>query len=165
MDLTVFIALTVVALAIQAGVLVALYVALRKSSGKMEALAEEVRTKLLPAAETAHSMLLDFRPKLETAITNMSETSAVVRSQVERLDATVSDVIDRARLQVIRTDELVSRTLDRVEDTTEILQEAVISPIRRLSGLIRGVGAGIEFLAGRRRQRDRVTVPQDEMFI
>lgn len=165
MGLTVFIALTVVALSIQAGILLAMYLALRKTSGRMEALAEEVHTKLLPAAETAHSMLVDFRPKLETTVENLSGASTIVRSQLERLDATVNDAIDRTRLQVIRADELVTRTLDRVEDTTEIVHHTVISPVRQLAGLIQGVSAGLGFLLGQRQRRDGATVPQDEMFI
>ncbi|HUK23931.1 MAG TPA: hypothetical protein VLV49_05075 [Terriglobales bacterium] len=165
MGLTIFIALTVVALAIQAGVLVALYIALRKASARMEVLGEDIRTKLLPAAESAHSLLVELRPKLETAATNLSESSTMVRSQLERLDATVNDAIDRTRLQVIRADELVSRTLDRVEDTTEIVHHSVISPVRQFAGILRGVTVGLEFLMGSRRRRDGVHVPQDEMFI
>jgi hypothetical protein len=90
---------------------------------------------------------------------------------VERLDATVDDVVDRARLQIIRTDELLSRTLDRVEETSEMVQRTVVSPVRQFSGLIQGVTAGIEFLLGNRGRRNggsresRRPVPQDEMFI
>src|SRR2546430_10187790 len=67
-------ALTAAAVALQAGILVALYLAVRKSSARMEALATEVKTKLLPTAETVHSMLTDLRPKIETLLTNASET-------------------------------------------------------------------------------------------
>jgi len=94
-----------------------------------------------------------------------------VRTQVERMDATVSDVVDRARLQVIRADELLSRTLDRVEETSDIVHNTVVSPVRQFAGLIQGVTAGIEFLLGNRGRRNggsreaRRPVPQDEMFI
>jgi hypothetical protein len=165
MGLTIFIALTVVALSLQAGILLAMYLALRKTSGRMEILAEEVHAKLLPAAEIAHAMLAEFRPKLETTVDNLSEISTIVHSQMDRLDATVNDAIDRTRLQVIRADELVSRTLDRVEETTEMVHHTVVSPVRQLAGIIQGVTAGLGFLVGQRRQREGVTVPQDEMFI
>jgi hypothetical protein len=71
--------------------------------------------------------------------------------QMERVDSTISDIIDRARLQVIRVDEMVTRTLDRVEETTEVVQHTVISPVRQLSGLFAGLNAGIGALFGRRR--------------
>jgi len=80
--------------------------------------------------------------------------------------------VDRARLQIIRTDELLSRTLDRVEETSDMVHNTVVSPVRQFAGLIQGVTAGIEFLLGGRRGRRnggsreaRRPVPQDEMFI
>jgi len=164
--LPIFIAITAAAVVIQAGILVAMYLAVRQSTARLEALSTEVTTKVLPAAEIVHSMLVEFRPHLETLVTNVSETSTLVRGQVERLDATVSDAIDRTRLQVIRADELLNRTLDRVENTTDLMHKTVISPVRQLAGLIQGITTGLEFLIGaRRRRRNGVPVPQDEMFI
>jgi len=163
--LPIFIAVTAAAVVIQAGILVAMYLAVRQTSAKVEILATEVRTKVLPAAEIVHSMLVQFRPHIESVVTNVSESSTMVRAQIERLDATVSDAIDRTRLQVIRADELLNRTLDRVESTTDMVHKTVLSPVRQLSGLVQGITSGLEFLLGARRKRNGVPVPQDEMFI
>jgi hypothetical protein len=166
-----FIALTGIAVALQAGVLLAMYLTMRKSSAMMEALAVEVKTKALPSLETAQAILTELRPKLTVIVDNLTETTRSVRAQVERMDATVDDVVDRARLQIIRTDELLSRTLDRVEETSEMVANTVVSPVRQFSGIIQGVTAGIEFLLGNRSRRNggsregRRPVPQDEMFI
>jgi hypothetical protein len=51
-----FIALTGAAVLLQAGMLVALYLSVRKSSVRMEALAVEVKTKALPASCAACPM-------------------------------------------------------------------------------------------------------------
>ena len=161
-----FIAITAAAVVIQAGMLIGMYLATRKTSARVEALAGEVRTKVVPTVEIAQSMLTELRPKIETLVTNVSESSAAVRAQVERLDATFSDVLDRTRLQVIRADELVGRTLDRVEQTTDMVHNTVVSPIRQASGLVQGLSAGFEFFfSGKRRQRNGRPVAQDEMFI
>ena len=167
-----FIALTGAAVVLQAGILAALYLAVRKSSARMEALAVELKTKALPTLETTREILAELRPKLTLIADNLAETTHSVRSQVERVDATVNDVVDRARLQIIRTDELLSRTLDRVEETSDMVHNTVVSPVRQFAGLIQGVTAGIEFLLGGRRGRRnggsreaRRPVPQDEMFI
>ncbi len=164
--LPIFVAVTAAAVVLQAGILVALYVAVRKSSSRMEALASEVKEKVLPTADTARSIMTDLRPKIDTIASNVSESFTVVRGQIERLDASVSDVVDRARLQVIRADELLNRTMDRIEDTSDVVHRTVVSPVRQFSGLIQGVTAGVEFFfGGKRRRRSDVTVPQDEMFI
>ena len=164
MDLTIFIAVTAAAVVLQAGILLGMFLAVRKTSARMEALAEEVKTKVLPTVATAQAMLVELRPKIETAVTNVSETTTMLRAQLQRIDATVSDVIDRSRLQVIRADDMVTRTLDKVEETTERVQEGIVSPVRRLNGMIRAVTAAFEYLTHARR-RGGVTVPQDEMFI
>ena len=166
-----FIAVTAAAVVLQAGILTALYVAVRRSSARVEALAVEVQAKALPALAMSQAMLTELGPKLTVIADNLMETTHSVRSQVERMDATVSDVVDRARLQIIRGDELLSRTLDRVEETSDMVHNTVVSPVRQFAGLIQGVTAGIEFLLGGRGRRNggggeaRRPVPQDEMFI
>ncbi len=164
--LPIFVGVTAVAVVIQAGILVALYVAVRQTTSRMETLATEVKDKVLPTADTAQSIMLDLRPKIDNIANNVSETSTVVRGQLERIDATVTDVVDRTRLQVIRADELLNRTMDRIEETTDVVHRTVVSPVRQLSGLIQGLTAGVEFLiGGKRASRRDATVPQDEMFI
>lgn len=169
--LNLFIALTGLAVMLQAGILLAMYLAMRKSSARIEAIATEVKTKVLPTIEQAQTMLTEVRPRLQVIAANLEHTSTTVRSQVERMDATVNDVVDRARLQVIRADELLSRTLDRVEQTSDMVHKTVISPVRQLSGLMQGITVGLEFLFGGRGRRngggrdERRPVPQDEMFI
>ncbi|MGA2100935.1 MAG: hypothetical protein ABSG34_07500 [Candidatus Sulfotelmatobacter sp.] len=167
----IFVALTGLAVLLQAGVLLAMYLAMRKSGERMEILVTEVKTKLMPSVEQAQEMLVEMRPKLEVIVDNLQDATTVLRSQVQRVDATVNDVVDRARLQVIRADELFSRTLDRVEQTSEMVQKTVVSPVRQLSGIMQGITVGLEFLfAGRGRKNgggreERRPVPQDEMFI
>ena len=166
-----FVALTGAAVLLQAGVLVALYLAVRKTSARLEAVSEELKAKALPALDTAQSMFIELRPKLQVVADNMMETTNTVRSQVERVDATVNDALDRARLQVIRADEMLGRTLDRVEYTSDMVTKTVVSPVRQVSGIIRGVTAGVEFLLSNRARKNgdsrgtRRPVPQDEMFI
>ena len=166
--LTAFIVIAAVAIVIQACILIAMYLAMRKSSERMEAIATEVKSKVLPTVELAQTTLTELRPKLQTITDNVTHSTTLLRSQIERVDATLNDVIDRARLQVIRADELVGRTLDKVEETTDLVHHTVTSPVRKLSGVLAGVSAGMEYLRnhrGRKPRRDGVSVPQDEMFI
>jgi hypothetical protein len=163
--LTISIAVTSAAVVLQACILVAMYLSMRRSSAHFEALAEEMKGKVLPTVENANTMLADIRPKLDTILTNVSDSSTVVREQIQRIDATLSDLVDRSRLQIIRADEMLTRTLNKVEEATDTVQKTVVSPVRQLSGLAHGLGVGIEAFLGKRRKREPVSVPQDEMFI
>ena len=165
--LRIFIAVTTFAIVVQAGIMVGLYLAVRKSTAKMDALAAEVKSKALPTIETVQSLLVEMRPKINVMTTNFSESSTLVRNQLGRIDATLTDALDRARLQVIRADELLNRTMDKVEETSEIVHKTVISPLRQVNGLMAAISTGVEVFLGQKRRHPKngAGVPQDEMFI
>ena len=165
--LKIFIAVTTFAVVVQAGILVGLYLAVRKSTARMEDLATEVKTRVLPTVETAQNLMVELRPKIDVISNNLAESSDLVRNQLGRLDATVTDVLDRARLQVIRADELLNRTMDKVEETSEVVHKTVISPLRQVNGLMAAISTGVDVFLGQKRRHPRNGggVPQDEMFI
>jgi len=163
--LIVFIVVTAFAVVLQAGILAGMFFAMRKTSAKVESLAEEMKTKVLPTAELAHSMIAELRPKIENVVDNVSVSTTVLRTQVERIDATLTDIVDRTRLQVIRADEFVNSTMDKLEETREAVTRTVVSPVRHISGLMHGVTAGLEAFFSRTRDREPTNAPQDEMFI
>jgi hypothetical protein len=165
--LKIFIAVTTFAVVAQAGILVGLYLAVRKSTARMEALATEVKSRVLPTVETAQNLMVELRPKIDVISNNLAESSDLLRNQLGRLDAAVTDVLDRARLQVIRADELLNRTMDKVEETSEVVHKTVISPLRQVNGLMAAISTGVDVFLGQKRRHPRNGggVPQDEMFI
>jgi hypothetical protein len=172
--LKLFIAVTAFAVLLQALIMVALYLAVRKSAARMEALATEVKSKALPTMETVQStmetvqdILVELRPKIDVMSVNFSESSTLVRNQLGRIDATLTDALDRTRLQVIRADELLNRTMDRVEETSDAVHKTVISPLRQVNGLMAAISTGVDVFLGqkRRHRKNGAGVPQDEMFI
>jgi hypothetical protein len=165
-QLNIWIAITSLAVVIQAGILVALFVSVRKTSARMEAIVTDLHKKTAPILESTQSIVVDSRPKIEAITDNLLAASTSIKSQVERLDATVSDAVDRTRLQIIRADDLVTRTMDRVEETTDIVHRSVISPVRQMAGIVTGLTTGIGAFFGRRGGAEREDSPQDEeMFI
>ncbi|MGA9471548.1 MAG: hypothetical protein WBV36_03740, partial [Terriglobales bacterium] len=129
--------------------------------------ANELKEKALPTLETVQSFIVEVRPRIETIADNVSDSSTLIKAQLERLDATLTDVLDRTRLQVIRADELLSRTMDRVEETSEIVHKTVVSPLRQVSGVMNAIYTGVEVFLGNKRRggKNGMGVPQDEMFI
>ncbi len=159
----IFIAVTSIAVVIQAGILVAMFVTVRKSTARVEELATQFNSKALPTIDLVNGILVELRPKIDTLMVNASETSNLIRAQIEHIDATVTELVDRARLQVIRTDEMVGRALDSVEATTDKVQRTVSIPVRQVSGLMRGITAGFEYLV--QAKRSHGSAPQEELFI
>jgi hypothetical protein len=176
--LTLFIAITAAAVVLQMLILLAMYIAVRKLSTRMEGLAEKVEDatsvvlpKVLPLLENVTSMQQELKgflevakPKIDVVLDNLSHITTTARGSVERIDATVNDAVDRVRLQVIRGDEMLTRTLDRVEETSEKVQHTVMSPVRQVSGIVQAISVGVgSFFSGQKRRRNGG--PSDEMFI
>src|SRR5437899_3127575 len=166
--LTTFVIATCLAVIIQAGILVALFLSVKKTGERMEAIANRVEVSVLPVLESTKVILEDATPKLKEITGNLAETTGTLRAQVSRMDATFNDVVDRTRLQVIRVDELVSRTIDKVEETTEMMQHTVLTPMKQLSGLMQGLSVGIGAYLSRRRKAAMEAAgasEDEEMFI
>jgi hypothetical protein len=166
MDPTFFFAATTAAVVLQALILVAMYLAVRKVGAKIEALTIEVQEKVIPTAVEARSIMMELRPRIVTVAENVSETTTMVRAQMQRVDVVLTEAVDRARLQVIRADEMLNHTMDRIEETGDMVRKTVVSPVRQISGLVRGVSTGFEvFFGAKRRRTNGNGVSQDEMFI
>jgi len=169
--LKIFIYATAVAVVLQMFILLGLAISLHKTSAKVEKLASEVHGRALPILASAETILNDSRGKIDIVMNNLVSTTGTLKTQMDRLDATVNDIVDRTRLQVIRADDIVTRTLDRVEETSELVQHTVVSPVRQISGIVQGLSVGISaFLSqtrtSRRRRSNAARVTQDEeLFI
>ena len=164
--LSIFMIVTCLAIILQAGILAALFFTVKKTSARMETLADQVATRAIPLMEQAKSVLEDTAPKLKEITSNLVDTTGTLKNQVTRMDATVGDLLDRTRLQVIRVDELIARTLDRVEETTELVQATVVSPVKQISGIIQGLSVGIgAFLSRKRGRTGELVVEDEELFI
>ena len=165
--LIVFIVVTALAVVIQAGVLVSLYISVKKTSSRVESIAGDLQQRAAPALDAATAILNNSRGNLQTLKENLAATSTSLRNQVERVETTMGDIIDRTRLQVIRADEMVSRTLDRVEETSEFVQHTVISPVKQLAGLVSGLTVGLDAFFRRRKgpQRSQPQTEDEELFI
>ncbi|MBV8818305.1 MAG: hypothetical protein JO022_08095 [Acidobacteriaceae bacterium] len=162
-----FIIVAMIVIIVQGAALVAMFLGLRKTSAKVEALTDQVQNRALPILETAKELMDDIGPKISSISANMEEVSDTVRGQVQRVDGVMSELVDRTRLQAIRVDELVSRTIDRVEETTELVQDTVITPVKQMSGIMQGISVGIASLIARRRKAaaDAMSSADEEMFI
>jgi len=164
--LTAFVGLAALAIIIQMGVLIALFVSSRKASERLQRISNEMEENLLPMIRDAKILVAEATPKVREILENLAVLSATARQDAERISLTANDINDRVRQQAVRADELVTRALNRVEVTTENVQHAITSPIRQISGVLTGVAAGLaEFLGSRKLQRHKNAVPRDEMFI
>ena len=168
--LTYAIAFTAAAVALQAFLLGAIFLALRKLNARLESVVDETQSRVFPLLENGKAIQHDVktfletaRPKIDLILDNAAHATTTTRAEIERVEATVNDLLDRFRLQVIRVDEMVTHTLDRVEETSEKVQESVKAPVRQVSGIAQAISVGVATYF-RSQKRGRNGGP-DEMFI
>ena len=169
--LTIFIAITAAAVVLQMLILLVMCVVMYKLSSRLKTVADETESRVFPLLENTKVLLQDVkttlettRPKVDVILDNAAHVTTTVRSDAERVQATLNDLLDRVRLQVIRADEMVTHTMDRVEETSEKVQHSVMSPIRKVSGIAQALSVGVETYFNNQKRR-RNGGQSDEMFI
>ncbi len=159
--LTVFVAISAIALLMQAVSLMGLFV-----------VARDLQRKLLP-----------FWPEIQHIIGTTKRTVDRTEKQVEKIGATSVEIIDLSKRQLVKVDELltdastrakvqleraemvVDDTMTRVQETVGVVQKGVLRPIREVQGLVAGVRTAIQYLGrGSRPTVDHATA-DEEMFI
>ena len=144
--LTLFVALTAIAVTLQAGVLVAIFIAL----ARVEKDTRQLRRKL--------------DERIDPILDNVEQVTGNLRRQVDKIDR-MTDVVDgRLRVQIARLDSLLTDALDKVEEAGGTVRENVAGPMREAAAVLQGVRAALSNL-GLRRSRRRSGGDEEELFI
>jgi len=156
--LTLFVALTAIAIITQAGVLVGIYVMSRRLSDQVERFMKDTREMMVPVRSIAEN--------LRIASANIVEIGLSARDQFRRVEAMVTDTGEALHMQLERFDRVSKNIIDRINETAEIVQDSVVRPAREVAavakGLTRGFGA---FFFGRGRSTVDQARQDEELFI
>jgi len=155
--LTLFVALTAIAVITQAAVLVAIYIMSKRLSDQVERFMREARDLFVP--------MRSITENLKTASANIVDIGLSAREQFRRVEAMVTDTGEALHIQLERFDRVGQNVVDRINETAEIVQESVVRPVREIAALAKGLGGFGSFLF----RKGRSTVDQarqdEELFI
>jgi predicted PurR-regulated permease PerM len=139
-----FVMVTALAILVQAVVLIALFVQLRRTAARVEQTVSDFNTKVTPLVARVQVLVDDISPRISGIVSDASEITRMARSEAQKVDRVLSEALER-------------------------LRQTVWAPVVKATALIRGVQAGIDFFRTARHRGGRVEVPteqQDEgMFI
>jgi hypothetical protein len=162
--LTVALILVALAVLMQAGAMVGIWLAIRKIPGQIEGVRADVKQRLDPLTQSVTEIVNNSREPLRTITANLAEISQMLRNRTSNADALVAELVDKSRLQIVRVDQMVSELVTKVETTADAVQRGVLAPIQEVSALIKGVRSGLEFLFSRRRSTSVTEATQDEQL-
>jgi len=156
--LTLFVALTAIAIITQAGVLVGIYVMSRRLSDQVERFMKDTREMMVPIRSIAEN--------LRTASANIVEIGLSARDQFRRVEAMVTDTGEALHMQLERFDRVSQNIIDRINETAEIVQDSVVRPAREVAAVAKGLTRGFgTFLFGRGRSTVDQARQDEELFI
>lgn len=150
--LAIFTAITAISVLIQAGVLLGMFIVMRKSTVKMLGLVDEVKAQALPAIASSKELLEDIAPKLKVATANLTEVSHTLRHESKHVSETVDELLAKVNAQMNRVDGMITSTFDAVDRVTGSMEDAISTSGRRFSGVINGVRTGVGVFLGSRRR-------------
>src|SRR5438552_17196810 len=156
--LSLFVALTAIAIITQAGVLVGIYLMSKRLSEQVERFMNETREMMVPVRSIAEN--------LRVASANLVEIGISARDQFRRVEAMVTDTGEALNIQLARFDRVSHDLMDRINETADIVQDPVVRPAREGAALAQGLSPGYGAFLFR---RNRSTVDQarqdEELFI
>jgi methylthioribose-1-phosphate isomerase len=156
--LTLFVALTAIAIVTQAGVLVGIYVMSRRLSDQVERFMKDTREMIVPIRSIAEN--------LRIASANIVEIGLSARDQFRRVEAMVTDTGEALHVQLERFDRVSQNIMDRINETAEIVQDSVVRPAREVAAVAKGLSRGFgAFFFGRHRSTVDQARQDEELFI
>jgi hypothetical protein len=164
-----FVVVTALAILVQAIILIALFIQLRRTAARVEQTIADLNTKVSPLISRVQLLVEELSPRLTGIVVDASEITRLARSEAQKLDRVLSEALERLRMQIIHVDHILTGAMEAVEEAGSHLRNTVWAPVVKATALIRGVQAGIDFFRTARRRGDHVETPadtQDEgMFI
>ena len=162
--LTVVLFLVAVAVLMQAGAMVGIWLAIKNIHREVVGVRADVKQRLDPLAQSVTEILVNSREPVRSITANLAEIGRILRDRTNHVDGVVADLVDKSRLQIIRVDEMVSDLVTKVETTADVVQRNVLAPIQEVSAIVKGVRSGLEFLFSRRRSPSVSEATQDEQL-
>lgn len=141
--LLIFVAITGLAVLLQAVVLFAMYLVLRKTTGMLQQQIDELRASVMPVVTSTQNLLTSVGPKIESVAKDVAEISARLRSQSEEVQVTTSQFLAHLQKQSGRVDTMLTSILDTLERAGNIVTDTINLPIRQISSILAFAKAAI----------------------
>jgi len=155
--LTLFVALTALAVMAQAGVLFAIYLMSKRMSEQIERFMRDTREMMTPMKNIAEN--------LRTASANIVDIGLSAREQFRRVEGMVTDTGEVLHTQLERLDKVTRDVVERINTTADIVQDSVVRPVREVAAVVKGFTRGFDFFFRRQRSTVDQAHQDEEMFI
>jgi len=157
-----------IALVVQVGILIALFVQLKRTSESINKSVTDLNTRMGPILTRTQVLLDDTQPKIANLVEDASQIVYMARGQAQKMDRLMTEATDRMRGQIVRADRILTGTLESVEDAGFAFRQNIMGPVQKVTALVHGLKIGLDVLRSRRGSKssvDESIEQEDELFI
>jgi uncharacterized protein YoxC len=104
--LVIFVALTGVALLVQAIVMLIAFLTIRRTVASLQSNVHGLHTSAMPILEKSRDTLENLAPKIESVSNDVSDVVRTLRKQTHQFQLVAGDVLDRVHRQTSRIDNI-----------------------------------------------------------
>lgn len=159
--MTAAIVVAAAAIVIQTALLFAMFLASRAMKNQVSGLIAKVE----PMTETGQRLLEEARVTFGDLSVKAGELLETSRRQLGRVDEVLAEATTRTRTQMDRIEMVLDDTVNRFQETTALLQNGIVKPLKQISGLTIGFRTALSVLLGARRTTVEQATHDEEMFI
>jgi methyl-accepting chemotaxis protein len=120
--------------------------AARQYADEMEARIRPVLASSQELIEKTKGLVTKLEPKLESAAGDLAEITRIAREETSKIGASADEIADRIRRQAERMDSMTTSALDGVEKASHVLNVAVNTPVKQVSGIVAAARAVLNTL-------------------
>jgi hypothetical protein len=133
-------------LLLQIILLFSILIGVRKAAVAVREDIDQIRSSITPLFKDSHELLVKVGPRIEATTDDLAVIAKSIREQTTNVQATVTDISDRARHQAGRVDFMVTTALDKVDRAGAVVNDTVAKPLRQLNGIVAAARAVVENL-------------------
>jgi len=163
--LIVFVALTGVAVLLQAFVLLGIYLSLKKTAKSVSDVADDFKATVLPLVHSTRDLMERLSPQIVTVSEGLAEVTEILHKETKGVRVSVSEILERVSRQTKRLDSMLTAGLNTVEHTAEVLETAVAKPVRQANGVLAAIKAIVETYRAPLPPRKPTYDPENDQFV
>jgi hypothetical protein len=141
--LGVFVAFTGVAVALQAAVLFAIFLSLKKTAKSALEATDDFKATVLPLVAETRVLVERITPQIITISADLAELTELLKRESRGVSISASEIMQRVNRQTERLDAMLTVGLNSVERAGAVVETAIAAPVRQANGIVAAIKAMI----------------------
>jgi len=139
--------------------------AAKKQTAELVARVGPLVDKVEPIIDQTQQAIEDVRRYAAEISNKTNDILDLSRRQLVRVDDVMGEAASRTRAQMDRIEMVMDDTVNRFQETTTLLQNSIVRPVRQINAVTAGIRAALAYMAGSRRATVEQATHDEEMFI